>query len=69
MTNRRILAAVGLAALVLATAAGCPPRAGGSCDPKKDSSYYSTHHEGGKTTTVSLECKQVGINRYEWVKS
>lgn len=68
MTSRRVLAAVGLAALVLATAAACPPRAGHGCDPTKDFSYYSTHTDNGKTTTVSLECRQVGVDRYEWVK-
>jgi len=66
MIRRRMLA-VSAAALAFA-AAGCTPKAGTSCDPKKDHSYFSTHTENGKTTTVSLACKQVGIDRYEWRK-
>ena len=67
MIHRRMLAAI--AAVVLAlTATGCTPKAGNSCDPKKDHSYFSTHTEKGRTTTVSLECKQTGIDRYEWRK-
>jgi len=60
------LIAVGVAATVSLT--GCTPRAGGKCDPSKDSSYLSSHTENGKTVTTRLECKQVGVDRYEWVK-
>lgn len=65
---RKLIAPAALAALVVATTTGCTPRAGQECDPTKDRSYYSTHTENGKTTTVSLECRQVGYKKYEWVK-
>lgn len=65
---RKLLAPVALVALVMVTAAACPPRAGQECDPAKGLSYYSTHTDNGKTTTVSLECRQVGYKKYEWVK-
>lgn len=48
---------------------GCTPKAGQGCDPGKEKQYYSTHTENGKTTTVNLECKQVGIDRWEWRKA
>jgi len=56
---------VALAALVLALA-GCTPHSGDTCNPKTDSDYYSQHTDNGKTTTVHLACRQVGINKYEW---
>jgi hypothetical protein len=69
MNYRRMLAAVGVAALVFATAAACPPEAGDKCDPKKELQYYSQHTENGKTVTVNLECKEVGYKKYKWVKA
>jgi hypothetical protein len=63
-----IKARIAVALLVLAALAGCTPQAGDSCDPKKDSSFLSSHTENGKTTTTKLECKQVGIDKYEWRK-
>lgn len=56
--------------LLAATVAlsGCTPQAGGKCDPSKDSSYLSSHTENGRTKTTKLECRQVGINKYRWVK-
>lgn len=65
---RKLLAPTAIAALILITATGCAPRAGQKCDPTKDRSYFSTHSENGKTTTVRLECRQVGYKKYEWVK-
>jgi len=72
---RRMLAVPAVIAMVLLTAAGCPPEAGDSCDPSKDFSYFSSHTDNGKTTTVRLECQPVvdttgrGLpDRYEWVK-
>jgi hypothetical protein len=69
-----IVAALGVAATV--AMAGCTPHAGDTCDPSKDFSYLSTHTQNGKTVTVRLVCKQVGVDttgrgqpdRYEWVK-
>lgn len=59
---------IALATAALAALTGCAPQAGASCNPKKDSSYLSTHSEHGKTTTTRLECKQVGIDKYQWRK-
>jgi len=67
MKTRPLLALAATVAALL-TLTGCTPKAGRSCDPDQDSSYFSTHTENGKTTTTRLTCKQVGINRYEWVK-
>lgn len=68
MNRNKTLAVAALAAATLTALTGCAPRAGDKCDPSKDSSYFSSHTENGKTTTVSLECKQVGYRTYKWVK-
>lgn len=65
---RKLLAPAALAVLIVATTTGCDPRAGEKCDPAKDFGYYSTHSDNGKTTTVNLECREVGYKKYEWVK-
>lgn len=59
---RRLVVLAPLVALV-ALLAGCTPRDGDPCDHEGD---YSTHTENGRT--VSLSCKQVGVDRYEWRK-
>lgn len=64
----RFTAVIALAATITLGAAGCTPQEGGKCNPKTDSEYYSTHTDNGKTKTVHLECRQVGIDKYEWRK-
>ena len=64
-----IKARIVVALLAVAALAGCTPHAGDTCNPSKDTEYYSQHTENGKTKTVHLECKQVGIDKYQWRKA